>query len=294
MWEPAIGVETAAPMLAAARAVATAAGLINDRFAAPLVAATGVEFLIRVADGELNLAQLGGDGGFTRMAELFAARTGFFDNFLGEAGRAGIHQAVILGSGLDARAYRLWWPAAMTLYEVDRPRVLEFKTAVMRALNTYPNVDRRAVGADLRDDWPAALRRVGFDPAAPTVWIIEGLLVGFLSPDTQDRLLDTVTGLSVAGSRLAADHLTSVSRAHAAQAALMAERWRRRGLHIDFAGLIQPGERHDLPRYLAARGWALAEYRVDALFTAARLPPLATTDLDGAPAAVRYLTATRS
>lgn len=293
MWEPAAGVETTAPLLAAARAAATAAGLINDQFAASLVAATGVEFLIRVADGELDFAQLGDDGGFTRLAELFAARTGFFDNLLGGAYRAGIHQAVILASGLDTRAYRLWWPAAMTLYEVDRPRVIEFKTAVMRALDTRPNVDRRAVGADLRDDWPAALRRVGFDAAAPTAWIVEGLLVGFLPPDTQDRLLDNITGLSAAGSRLAADHLTSASRPQAAQARSLAERWRRRGLDIDLAGLIQPGERSDVPRYLAARGWSTAESGADELFSAARLPPLSVADLDGAPAAVRYLTAAR-
>lgn len=294
MWGPATGIETAAPMLAAARAVATAAGLIDDRFAAPLVAATGLGFLARVVDGGVDLAQLGGDGGFPRLVELFAARTQFFDSFVGDVDRAGLRQAVILASGLDARAYRLRWPSAMTLYELDHPRVIEFKTAVMRSLNARANVHRRAVGADLRGDWPAALRRVGFDDTAPTAWLIEGLLVGFLPPDTQDRLLDNVTGLSAAGSRLAVDYLTSVSRSHAAQAALMAERWRQRGLSIDFAGLIEPGERHHLPGYLAARGWSTVESGADDLFAAARLPPLAVGDLDGAPAAVRYLTAARS
>lgn len=279
-------------MMAAARAVATAGGLINDRFAAPLVHATGLKTLIRVADGELDLAQLG--GGFTRMAELFAARTRFFDNFFGAADRAGIHQAVILAAGLDSRAYRLWWPAAMTLYEIDQPVVIEFKTAAMRVLNIRPNVQHRAVGVDLRADWPAALRRVGFDAAAPTAWLIEGLLIGLLSPDTQDRVLDNVTALSTAGSRLAADHLAPVSRPQAAHARSLADRWRRRGLDIDFAGMIHPGERNDVPRYLAARGWSITEAGIVELFAAARLSPLSARDLDGVPAAVSYLTAARS
>ena len=35
-----------------------------------------------------------------------------------------------LASGLDARGYRLSWPSGMTVFEIDQPKVLEFKTAV--------------------------------------------------------------------------------------------------------------------------------------------------------------------
>jgi len=38
---------------------------------------------------------------------------------------------VILASGLDSRAYRLPWPAGTVVYEIDQPRVIEFKSATL-------------------------------------------------------------------------------------------------------------------------------------------------------------------
>jgi len=63
-------------------------------------------------------------------------------------------------------------------------------------LGAQPTADRRTVAIDLREDWPAALQRAGFDPAQRTAWIAEGLL-GYLPAEAQDRLLDQVTALSV-------------------------------------------------------------------------------------------------
>ncbi|MBQ6639487.1 MAG: class I SAM-dependent methyltransferase, partial [Saccharopolyspora sp.] len=42
--------------------------------------------------------------------------------------------------------------------------MLEFKDHVLRA---QPGCERITVPVDLREDWPAALRAAGFDPAAP-------------------------------------------------------------------------------------------------------------------------------
>ena len=161
--------------------------MINDPFAEPLVRAVGVDFFTQIASGERAISDLGDDNGFALLTDLFAVRTRFFDNFLTDAGRAGIRQAVILASGLDARPYRLWWPAGTTVYEIDQPRVIEFKTQTLRGLAATPTADRRAVGIDLRRDWPDALRRLGFDATEPSVWIAEGLFIGFLAPVTQDR-----------------------------------------------------------------------------------------------------------
>ena len=55
---------------------------------------------------------------------------------------AGVRQAVILASGLDTRAYRLPWPAATVVYEIDQPEVIEFKTSTLADLGA--NTDRRA------------------------------------------------------------------------------------------------------------------------------------------------------
>ena len=98
-------------------------------------------------------------------------RTKFFDDFFLDAADAGIRQAVILAAGLDARAYRLQWPAGMVVFEIDQPEVIEFKTTTMAGLGAEPTADRRPVAVDLRNDWPAALADAGFDPASPTAWI---------------------------------------------------------------------------------------------------------------------------
>src|SRR5258708_1414253 len=118
-WDLASGVGATATMVAAARAIATKAEnpLIDDRFADPLVRAVGVDFFSRWATGELDAADLDDSESPWRlehMPDAMAVRTRYFDSFFLEATRAGIRQAVILASGLDARAYRLASPPPKT------------------------------------------------------------------------------------------------------------------------------------------------------------------------------------
>nr|WP_260860570.1 class I SAM-dependent methyltransferase [Mycobacterium tilburgii] len=82
--------------------------------------------------------------------------------FFADATSACIRQAVILASGLDTRAYRLAWPAGTEVYEVDQPQVITFKTDTLVGLSVAPTAERCAIGIDLCDDWPAALREAGF------------------------------------------------------------------------------------------------------------------------------------
>ena len=49
------------------------------------------------------------------------ARTKYFDEYFRRAADAGVRQVVILAAGLDSRGYRLEWPAATTIFELDRP-----------------------------------------------------------------------------------------------------------------------------------------------------------------------------
>ena len=177
--------------------------VIDDPFAGPLVRAVGVDFFTRLADGEITEADLGDDPqmNIVRFADGMAARTRFFDEFFTDAVDAGVRQAVILASGLDARAYRLDWPTGTVVFEIDQPEVITFKTQTLTDLGAHPTADRRAVAVDLRDDWVSALRAAGFDPSAPTAWIAEGLF-GYLPSEAQDRLLDLITENSAPGSRL--------------------------------------------------------------------------------------------
>ena len=181
-WDLASSVGATATMVAAARAMASRADdpLIDDPFAEPLVRAVGVDVLTRLATGDLPAAELGGDAtvGMARMADNMAVRTVFFDEFFLDATGAAPAatsvpeppQAVILASGLDSRAYRLPWPPGTVVFEIDQPEVIEFKTRTLADLGAEPTASRRTVAIDLRDDWPAALKAAGFDPAKPTAW----------------------------------------------------------------------------------------------------------------------------
>jgi methyltransferase (TIGR00027 family) len=140
------------------------------------------------------------------MVGYMASRTAFFDQFFLDATRAGIRQAVILAAGLDARSWRLPWPAGTTVFELDQPRVLDFKASTLAEQGAEPACDRVAVAVDLRQDWPAALRQAGFDASAPSVWSAEGLMP-YLPAAAQELLFERVQGLTVAGSRVAVEAL---------------------------------------------------------------------------------------
>lgn len=134
-----------------------------------------------------------------------AARTRWFDEFFIAAGANGVEQAVILAAGLDARAWRLPWVDGTVLYEIDQPKVLEFKAQTLAKHGADPAVSRYvAVPVDLRQDWPTALREAGFDASAPTAWAAEGLLP-YLPAVAQDLLFERIGELSAPGSRVAVE-----------------------------------------------------------------------------------------
>jgi methyltransferase (TIGR00027 family) len=266
-WDLASSVGATATMVAAARAIASAEPdpLINDPYAADLVRAVGVEFFTKLVDGEIALD---GDlaAGSALMTGIMAVRTKFFDDFFTAAGDAGIRQAVILASGLDSRAYRLPWPEGMVVYEIDQPEVIGAKTATMTQIGATPTAERRTVAIDLREDWPAALRAAGFDPAAPSAWSAEGLLA-YLPPDAQDRLFDNITALSAPGSRLATEyHLPGMAANLRERGQAMSEQWRQHGLDLDLANLWYEGERNSVVEYLTDSGWSVTARRRPELF----------------------------
>ncbi|OBG59574.1 SAM-dependent methyltransferase [Mycobacterium sp. E3339] len=283
----AAGVAVTAAFGAAARAVATNKGLLNDPFAEPLVRAAGVDQLARVIDDDRFAAE---DAGGPRFLDLCAAHTRFVDEFVADAVRAGLRQVVLLVSGLDTRPYRLWWPPGTTVYEVDRPEVLDFKAEVLRGQGAELAASRRGVGVDLHQDWPAALRRVGFDATAPSVWVAEQLLIGYLTPALQDRVLQGVTAMSAAGSRLAADHMPTWTPLLLEAERSFVDGWRRHGLDIDLASLTHPGRYHYVPEYLGANGWAVVQRGAGDLLGAMGLPAPARGGTEFVP---EYLTATR-
>jgi methyltransferase (TIGR00027 family) len=261
-WEITESVGATALAVAAFRAVATGATdpLIRDPFAHLLVAPAGSAWA-RLASPDLSW--LDDDKPGQRAHQLScvyqAVRTHFFDEYFHAAVGTGIGQVVILAAGLDARAYRLDWPAGTTVYEIDLPEVLKYKTGVLESAGAVPKATRYSVPADLRADWPAALLAAGFDRTQPAAWLAEGLLP-YLSAEAEDRLFAMITALSASGSQIAVEAFSlgpgDDERCRVARRARWAKIRQRLGLEIDVETLTyQEPDRADAVQLLIARGW---------------------------------------
>ncbi len=211
-WEITESVGATALGVASSRATETESDnpLIRDPFARVFLDAAGdgpwnwmrgSELPAEVLEAEPQVALQ-----MQAMVSYMACRTAFFDKFFLDATKAGIRQAVILAAGLDARSWRLPWPDGVTVYELDQPKVLDFKASTLHEHGAEPTCHRVAVPVDLRQDWPAALQQAGFDPSAPSVWSVEGL-TPYLPAAAQDLLLESVHDLTVTGSRVAVEAL---------------------------------------------------------------------------------------
>jgi methyltransferase (TIGR00027 family) len=206
-WDIVSGVGITALGAAAMRAMEGyhAEPLVRDPYAAGFVEAAAGQLPGPMA---VTPEEAAADPGFPwpGMAHYVAVRSRFFDDFFAAAAGAGLRQTVILAAGLDTRAFRLDWMPGATVYEIDAPMVLAFKDAVLARQGAVPRCDRRTVTTDLRANWPAAVRKAGFDPAAPTAWLAEGLFP-YLADEAVDVLLGRIHELSARGSRITADHM---------------------------------------------------------------------------------------
>jgi methyltransferase (TIGR00027 family) len=253
-WDLASSVGTTATMVAAQRAISHREALIDDPYAEPLVRAVGLDFVNRALDGEIDLEDVDPRFNWRRAAEGMAVRTRHFDRLFTDAGAAGVRQAVILASGLDARPYRLAWPQGTTVFELDQPDVIEFKTRTLEELGAQPTADRRAIAIDLRNDWPKALLDNGFDPKQPTAWTAEGLLI-YLPSEAQDLLFDRINELSAPGSRVATEHIPDMNVFDDERTKLIQERLKQYGHDIAMSELIYREERSHVIEYLTGHGW---------------------------------------
>lgn len=199
------------------------------------------------------------------MRAYIASRTLFFDEFFLDAAEQGIRQSVILAAGLDARAWRLDWPADAVVYELDLPKVLDFKVSTLEARGVSPVATYVGVPVDLRNDWPAALRAAGFDPAAPTAWSAEGLLP-YLTAEAQDVLFERITELSSPGSRVAVEAFTNdfYSAETLARHEEQMQRYREAAVKMgredipETGNLLYHEERTDVVDWFSKHGWQAA------------------------------------
>ena len=254
-WDIVTGVGYTALVVTAWRALYATSRepLVRDEYAKHFIAASADPYVTGL------LADQPAEEEATVLPRLYGVQTRFFDEFFRAAGDEGVRQAVILAAGLDSRAYRLDWGSGSTVFEVDQPKVLEFKARVLAEHAAEPAVSRKAVAADLRDDWSIPLRAAGFDPQRPTAWSVEGLLA-YLTGAAQDALFARIDGLSVAGSRIAIGALGTKCLTDQVSALETAEPEANISAGVDFAALVYDDQdRADPADWLAGHGWAIRD-----------------------------------
>ena len=182
--------------------------LFVDSLAADFVAAAGWD---PNPPEQAESASPGPAGSWTwaSMQTWIATRTKFFDDFLLDASKT-CRQVVLLGAGLDSRAFRLNWPPATRLVELDTAAMVAFKEPVIVARGATPTCSRTVAVADLLSDWTSVLSTTGWQREQPTVWLVEGV-VSYLTEEQNELLLGQVSAHSHPKSKLA---LTAISQAH--------------------------------------------------------------------------------
>ena len=170
--------------------------LFDDPFAKEFVAASGASPM--TSDREPA-------GVWASIASSIPVRTRFIDDFVLDACGAGLRQFVLVGAGLDMRAYRLPWPAGVRIFELDLGDVFSFKESVITQHGWIPTPERIVVPCDLRGEWQRQLVSETFDEAQPTAWVLEGLLI-YLSDEENDHLIDQIGAHSAPSSRMALAH----------------------------------------------------------------------------------------
>jgi methyltransferase (TIGR00027 family) len=229
----------------------------------------------------------------TAFPRLYGVQTRFFDDFFASAGDAGIRQAVIVAAGLDSRAYRLEWPDGTMIFEVDLPKVLEFKARVLSEHGAAPKARRIEVAADLRTDWSRTLETAGFDTESPSAWSVEGVLP-YLTDEAQNALFTRISGLSAPGSRIAIGALgTRLDRDQLAALETDHPGVSMSG-DVDFSALTYEPEA-DPAELLVAHGWAVEPVRNTLELQAGygMTPPEVDAKIDGFMHS-QYITASRS
>ena len=203
-------------------------------------------------------------------------RTRFFDDYLQQAAAAGCRQVVLVGAGLDTRAFRFDWPAGLRWFELDLPDVLAFKQRVLDGAAATAKCERTALAADLSGDWAADLRAAGFDPSGATAWLAEGLLV-YLDKQTAAHVLTVATSLSAAGSHFAAERGDLAARVAGTDTSSRPD---------EASSLWKGGLEGGVTAWLSANGWQTTEHDVADVATSYGRP---------APASARsgFVTATR-
>jgi methyltransferase (TIGR00027 family) len=224
--------------VALARAHLTAYGVIDDTYA--------LQMLPPEARRVATVLRLPGLRHMARVSTMpgLAARTLFFDEFIGDALDRGLRQVVIVAAGYDSRGWRLARPG-VTFFEVDRPATqADKRTRAPDGGPVYVAADVTDPGLDERLTDAGLVRR---EPAAFTM---EGLVVYLEEADVR-TLFAAIGDIAAPGSRLAVSFDSGFQRQHLTRR-LMTAHYGRAGETLHFR--TRPEE---APALLATAGWTV-------------------------------------
>jgi methyltransferase (TIGR00027 family) len=136
-----------------------------------------------------------------RAGDILALRTVTIDAHLRDALNRGIRQLVILGAGLDGRAYRLASLAATDVFEVDHPATQQWKRERAAALKPLAKALHFVPVNFERDSLEIALQKAGQALNQPSVWIWEGVVM-YLTDAAMRATLCVIATRSAPGSVL--------------------------------------------------------------------------------------------
>lgn len=157
--------------------------------------------------------------GLVRAADVMVLRTVVIDDEVRDAIRAGARQLVILGAGLDGRAFRMAELAESDVLEVDHPDTQAEKRERSRAL-ALASRSHRFVGVDFeRDPLDRALASAGHRASEPTIWIWEGVVM-YLGVEAVRSTLAAIAARSAPGSTLVIQYNTREGRSFASNLVL--------------------------------------------------------------------------
>jgi methyltransferase (TIGR00027 family) len=131
-----------------------------------------------------------------------ALRTRAIDDAIETAVRNGAHQLVLLGAGLDARAWRMESLRDCAVFEVDHPSTQAYKRTRIGALQPLARA-LFFVDVDFeRHDLAERLAAWGHDATEPSIFVWEGVTM-YLTHEAIEATLSAVARVAIAGSVLA-------------------------------------------------------------------------------------------
>jgi methyltransferase (TIGR00027 family) len=185
---------------------------------------------------------------------FLVARCRYIDDTLKECLQAGLEQLVILGAGLDSRAYRFEaLKQGVKIFEVDHPATQAVKVKKIMALFGELPSHVNYVPIDFNEESLQKLFDFGYERKLKTIFIWEGVVM-YLSPQAADQTLAFIRQNSASGSSVIFDYIYS--------SALTASHKRREVIKMQVSGRFTGEglnftlEEGKLKAYLHQRGFS--------------------------------------